>query len=320
MKKNTIVQAIAFSMALAASGASMADTQFYGAISYGNSVTTGDDEIPYSAFDVADVGDFAVISAPYGNSIYSDIKLGVRFGGNMFVELAGSQTRFDGSAIEGNGGTNVCNTAPTAGLITDCFDDATLNFDSKVKNLDLVFGWTFAPKATWKLEPYVGLREVKLNDDRNVKYLYNEFTGGFNDRIIDNTSFKKVGFLAGVRAEKDLGQVYLSGEFNYSYASGSRTRLIEDTEYQNATTTQFETATYSDDISVRQWNARVAVGHRFAVSENNKMSLSIGYKVGRLNGFDTTNTNSDEFAAGSLGTSNTSLSSRGFDVMLGWNF
>lgn len=319
MKKNTIVKAIAFSLALSASGASLAETQFYAAIGYGNSVTSGDEEIPFTAFDPANTGDYVAVNSEYGNSIYSDIKLGLRFGEKMFVELAGSRTRFDGSALIGNGGTNDCTIAPTAGLITDCFDDASLDFDSEVENLDLAFGWTFAPKETWKVEPYVGLRQVRLNDDRNVDYLY---TGGVSDAITDNTEFKKIGFLAGVRLEKDLGQVYFSADFNYSYASGSRTRYITDTEYTTpgGVTTDFEDAIYSDDISVRQWNARFAVGHRFAISENNKMSLSIGYKVGRLNGFDTTNTNSDEFAAGSLGRSNASLDSSGFDVVLGWNY
>lgn len=318
MKKNTLAKVITFSLALAASNASMAETQFYGAISYGNSVTSGDKDIPYTAFDETNTSNYEVLTAPYGNSIYSDLKLGVRFN-NMFVELAGSQTRFDGAAGDGNSGTNDCTIAPTAGLIDDCFDDATIDFDSKIKNLDLVVGWTFAPTDTWKVQPYVGLRRVDLQDNRDVDYLY---FGGVSDTITDDTSFKKTGFLAGLRVEKDLGQVYLSGEFNYSYASGSRTRFVTDTEYTTpgGVTTDFESDTFVQDISVRQWNARFAVGHRFAISENNKMSLSIGYKIGRLNGFDTTNTNSSEFAAGSLGTSNASLSSRGFDVMLGWNF
>ncbi len=319
MKRNTLVKIIACTLALAASGTTMADTQFYGAISYGNSVTTGDDDIPYTAFDENNTGDLEVLTAPYGNSIYSDIKLGVRFGKNMFVELAGSQTRFDGAAADGNGGTNDCTIEPTAGLITDCFDDATINFDSKIKNLDLIFGWTFKPTDTWSVQPYVGLRQVDLEDNRNVDYLY---FGGVSDTITDDTNFKKTGILVGLRAEKDFGEVFISSDFNYSYASGTRTRFVTDTEYTTpgGVTTDFQSDTFVQDISVRQWNLRFAVGHRFKVSENNDMSLSIGYKIGRLNGFDTSNTNSDQYPVGSLGSSNASLSSRGFDVILGWNF
>ena len=318
MKKKTLVQIISCTLALAASSASFADTQFYGAISYGNSVTSGDDEIPYTAFDATNTGNFEALNAPYGNSIYSDIKLGVRFN-NMFVELAGSQTDFNGSAADGNGGNNDCTIKPTAGLFINCFDDATINFDSKIKNLDLVVGWTFAPSDSWKVQPYIGLRHVDLRDNRNVDYLY---TVGVSDAITDDTNFKKTGLLAGLRVEKDLGQVYLSGDFNYSYANGTRTRFVTDTEYTTpgGVTTDFESQTLSQDISVRQWNARFAVGHRFKVSENNDLSMSIGYKIGRLNGFDTTNTNPDLFAFGSLGNNDSSLSSRGFDVTLGWNF
>ena len=318
MKKNTLIQAITCTLALAASGASMADTQFYAAIGYGNSVTSGDKDIPYTAFDATNTGNFEVLTAPYGNSIYSDVKLGVRFS-NMFVELAGSQTRFDGTAGDGNGGTNDCTIDPTAGLISDCFDDATIDFDSKIKNLDLVVGWTFAPTDSWKVQPYVGLRRVDLRDNRDVDYLYN---GGVSDAITDDTSFKKTGFIAGLRAEKDFGEVFFSTDINFSHASGTRTRFVTDTEYTTpgGVTTDFESDTFVQDISVRQWNVRLAVGHRFKVSENNDMSLSIGYKVGRLNGFDTTNTNSDSYPVGSLGNNDASLTSRGFDVMLGWNF
>ncbi len=348
MMKTTMAQLICGALALAASSASMAGNQFYGAISYGEATTNGDDTINYALFDATCTDDYRPLGGEFGNSGVAKLKLGMRFENKMFLELAGDRVRFDGTAFGGNGGTNDCTIAPSAGLIEDCFDDATLAFDSEVKNTDLVFGWGFNPSESWSLQPYIGLRRVDAQDSRVVEYLYDQTTGGFNDFITDSSQFKKTGFIAGLRAEKTFGQWFYSGDFSYSRASGTRTRSITDIEYtvdgggegegdavsafnttkaipDGADITDTETSITRDNIAVRQWNARFAFGHRFKMSENNHLSMSIGYNLGSVNGFDTRDTNPNvaedtDFIPGSLGSKNAELKSRGFDLTIGWNF
>jgi hypothetical protein len=354
MKRNTISQVLGCALALGTSGAAMAGPEFYGAITYGEAVTSGDDTINYALFDSADTGDFSPLGTRYGNSELAGLKLGLRFDSKLFVELSGNEKNFDGTGFGGNGGTNDCTLAPSAGLISDCFDDAAINFDSKVRSTDLIVGWSFAPSDSWTLQPYAGLRRVEIEDKREIDYLYNQLTGGANDFIVDNSSFKKTGFVIGLRAEKDFGQFFISGDMAYSYASGTRVRSIIDTEYSfddedegdvgssalsaksalrhgsikaipaDAPITDTETSTLREDISVTQWNARFAVGHRFQIAGDNKLSISIGYSLGSVNGFDTRDTNSDVvdegFTQGSLGERNAKLRSRGADFTLGWNF
>jgi hypothetical protein len=347
MKKNNLTQILSAALALGMSGAAMAAPQFYGAITYGESDTNGDDTINYALFDSANTGDFSPLGTGYGNSELASLKLGLRFGKNMFVELGSARTQFDGAASGGNGGTNDCNLSPSAGLIEDCFDDAAIAFDSEVKSIDLVFGWNFAPGEGWTLQPYVGLRQIEVEDNRQIDYLYNQLTDGFNDFIVDNSRFKKTGFVVGVRSEKNFGQFFFSGDFVYSYASGSRNRTIVDTEYSfddedeessavllrtlgsksippDAPITDIATLTTRDDISVTQWKARVAVGRRFKITGNNNLNMSIGYNLGSVNGFDTRDTNTSVeasgFTQGSLGDANARLKSRGFDMTIGWNF
>ena len=93
---------------------------------------------------------------------------------------------------------------------------------------------------------------------------------------------------------------------------------------EGAPVTDTETLVTRDDISVSQWQARFAIGHRFKVSANNKLTLSLGYTLGSVNGFDTRDTNSDVedegFTQGSLGNRNAKLKPSGFDLTLGWNF
>ncbi len=350
MKKNTITQIISCALALGMSGASMAGPQFYGAITYGAATTSGDDTINYALFDSSNNDDFSPLGTQYGNSELAGVKLGLRFDSKLFLELSGKQQNFDGSGFGGNGGNNDCTIVPSAGLISDCYDDATINFDSEAKSTDLIVGWSFAPRDSWTLQPYAGLRRVEIKDERKIDYLYNQLTGGFNASVVDNSSFKKTGFIVGLRSEKDFGQFFLSSDFNYSYASGTRVRSIVDTEYRfggggdgdssvitlkssrgsikaippGATVTDTETTTLRDDISVIQWNARFAVGHRFNIGGDNKLSMSIGYNLGSVNGFDTRDTNSDVvdegFAQGSLGDRNAKLRTRGADFTVGWNF
>lgn len=349
MKKNTITQIISCALAVGMSGAAMAGPQFYGAITYGAATTSGDDTINYALFDSSNTESFSPIGTRYGNSELAGIKLGLRFDSKLFLELSGSQKNFDGAGFGGNGGTEDCTITPSAGLIEDCFDDAAIAFDSEVRSTDLIVGWSFAPSDAWTLQPYAGLRRVEIQDKREIDYLYEQLTGGLNNFIVDNTSFKKTGFVIGLRTERDFGQFYLSGDLAYSYASGTRVRSIVDTEYRfgggsietsvplssgrrgsikaippNAPITDIETSTSREDISVTQWNARFAVGHRFKIAGDNKLSMSIGYNLGSVNGFDTRDTNPDVvdegFTQGSLGDSNAKLRTRGADFTIGWNF
>jgi hypothetical protein len=351
MKVNAISQVLSCALALGASGTAMAGPEFYGAITYGEAVTSDDDTINYALFDSANNDSFKPIGTQYGNSELAALKLGLRFDSKLFLELSGKQQNFDGAGFGGNGGTNDCTIEPSAGLISDCFDDATISFDSKVRSTDLIVGWSFAPSDGWTLQPYVGLRRVEIQDKREIDYLYNQLTGGTNDFIVDNSSFKKTGFVIGLRTEKDFGQFFLSSDLTYSYANGARLRSIVDTEYSfnvddegssavstkssdrrslikaipaNAPITDTETSTSREDISVIQWNARFAVGHRFQIAGNNKLSISIGYTLGSVSGFDTRDTNPDVegqgFAQGSLGDRNAKLKTSGADFTLGWNF
>ncbi len=344
MKKNTITQIISCALAMGMSGASMAGPQFYGAFTYGAATTRGDDTINYALFDSADNDNFSPLGTQYGNSELAGVKLGLRFDSKLFLELSGKQQNFDGNGFGGNGGNNDCTIVPTAGLISDCYDDAAISFDSEAKSTDLIVGWSFAPRESWTLQPYAGLRQVEIKDERKVDYLYDQLTGGFNAFVVDNSRFKKTGFVVGLRSEKDFGQFFLSSDLNYSYASGTRVRSIVDTEYtfgndggdvtsagsalkaipSGSTVTETQTTTLREDISVIQWNARFAVGHRFNIGGDNKLSMSIGYSLGSLNGFDTRDTNSDVvdegFAQGSLGDRNAKLRTRGADFTLGWNF
>lgn len=330
----------------------MAGPQFYGAMTYGAATTGGDDTINYALFDSADNGNYSPIGTRYGNSDLAGLKLGLRFDSKLFVELSGKQQNFDGAASGGNGGNNDCTIQPSAGLISDCFDDAAISFDSEVRSTDLIVGWSFAPSDSWTLQPYAGLRRVEIKDEREIDYLYDQLTGGFNDFIVDNSSFKKTGFVVGLRTERDFGQFYVSGDFTYSYANGTRVRSIVDTEYSfdegddedssvislkssgsrgsikaipsDAPITDTESITLREDISVTQWNARFAVGHRFKIGGDNTLSMSIGYSMGSVNGFDTRDTNSDVvdegFAQGSLGDRNAKLRTSGADFTIGWNF
>ena len=345
MQKNIIARLIASALALGACGSALAGPSFYGAISYGQAVSSGDDTINYALFDSTDTGNFSPLGTDYGNSRMAGLKLGMRFENHLFLELAGSEMKFDGAAAGGNGGTNDCTIAPSAGLIDDCFDDASIAFDSKIQNTDLVVGWTFSPTENWKLEPYAGLRRVKLNDNRVVDYTYDQLSGGFNDFITDSTSFNKTGAIAGLRVQRDFGQLFFSADLNYSHASGTRSRLITDTEYRvgggdgevssagisikaipsGATVTDSEQVLVNENVSVNQWKARFAVGHQFKLSENNTFSISIGYNLGRASGFDTRDTNpavesETNFALGSLGNQNASLKTSGADFTMGWNF
>lgn len=349
MKKNAIAKFIGCALAMGISGTAMAGPQFYAAINYGESTTSGDDTINYALFDSANTGSYSPLGTQYGNSEIAGLQLGLRFDNKMFVELSGSRMQFDGADFGGNGGTNDCTIQPSAGLISDCFDDAAIGFESEVKSTDLIVGWSFAPNEFWTLQPYAGLRRVEIEDNRAVDYLYDQLTGGFNDFIVDNSSFKKTGFVLGLRTERDFGQFFVSTDFTYSYASGTRVRTITDTEYSfdaddeedaillpaslgrsfkaipdGAPVTDTETLVTRDDISVSQWRARFAIGHRFKVSANNKLTLSLGYTLGSVNGFDTRDTNSDVedegFTQGSLGNRNAKLKPSGFDLTLGWNF
>ena len=150
----------------------MAGPQFYGAISYGESTTGGDDTINYALFDSANTGDYSPLGTQYGNSENAKVQLGLRFDNKIFVELSGSRMQFDGADFGGNGGNNDCTIQPSAGLISDCFDDAAIGFESEVKSTDLIVGWTFAPNEFWTLQPYAGLRRVEIRTAIALSIIY----------------------------------------------------------------------------------------------------------------------------------------------------
>ena len=79
MKKHAIAKFIGCALAMGISGTAMAGPQFYAAINYGESTTSGDDTINYALFDSANTGSYSPLGTQYGNSEIAGLQLGLRF-------------------------------------------------------------------------------------------------------------------------------------------------------------------------------------------------------------------------------------------------
>lgn len=297
--------------------------EFYGSMDYGVANTSGDDVINYALYDKTQSGNpFLPIGTQYGDSQSTALKLGFRLESPLFFEVSASQSKFQGVAADGNGASTACSLGSVMGLLDICHDDAKIAFTSKVENVDLVGGWEFSPDDKWKLRPFSGVRFNRLVDYRTVDYI---MLLGASSTISDKTKFDNLGLIAGLTVDRDFSVFFLSTEFNYSYNVGKRTRSISEVVYTNEGTPYWVVSDKSSEhLAVKQWKARFSIGRRFEVSENSKLRISFGYTINVFNGFDTRDTNeavgTTGYEPGSLGNGNARLTSRGADVMIGWNY
>ncbi len=295
-----------------------AESPFYGSVSYGsqsesrNSINNSEHLDTYS-------------STPHGAGQSIDLMLGLRFGKdkNMFLELSGNKlllnetisqrgfTRIDACiALEGV----VCTPHPCIALVgVICPYSSESKQNSDVENIDLVLGWNIQSKNNWVLQPYFGARYASLGDSQIKEpriespvrhYLY-------------ELNFDSVGVVAGLKARKNIGHWFYTGEVSASAVSGTRT-LRDSITYNEEYRIAWRSDVFlNDEVSVKQWQAKIAFGRHLAISESANLDLSLGYRIGGIKGFDEGDLNANSF----FGQRDAfEVRPKGFDLKVAWGF
>lgn len=285
MKKNTQFILLLVSSVLT-SGAVFAESDFYGSVGYG-SQSASREQLNYAT----SLGRYS--STSYGSGQSVDLMLGMQFGANenVFVELSSNKLLLDKIVSDFSRFEPVACPA-VVGVICPQYTNSTLN--RKVGNIDLVVGWNFKPKEDWLLRPYLGARQLSLGNFQINQY--DAPLGGNQLSSYDtyDTRFKSIGLIAGLEIQKNAGQWSYVGDVSFSGVKGTSAIKFSN-NYGNT----FSPAVTKQEISINQWQTRVAIGRQFQVSENADLSVSLGYRIA---------------------SNNVRIKPKGFDVTIGWDF
>lgn len=275
------------------SDAAFAESHFYGSVGYG-SQSASREQLNTSSFIYS--------STPYGAGRSVDLMLGMQFGSNenMFLELSSNRLLVDETISKSTQFVPVfC--PQVIGVICPPFLRATSikKFNSEARNIDLVFGWNFKPKEEWLLRPYLGARQLSLG--------INEYD--VNRGMSSDIKFNNTGLIAGLKIQKNTGQWFYMGDLSLSGVNGTRTRI-----FSSDSVGAFLPAATKQEANVNQWQTKVAIGRKFQVSENAGVNVSLGYRIGSVNGF-----NESDYGA-FLSGKKLQIKPKGFDVTIGWHF
>lgn len=73
----------------------------------------------------------------------------------------------------------------------------------------------------------------------------------------------------------------------------------------------------NDEVSVKQWQTKIAFGRHLAISESANLDLNLGYRIGGIKGFDEGDLNANSFFEQ---RDPFEVRPKGFDLKVAWGF
>lgn len=289
----------------------------YGGLEAARVDSTGD-RLPYGALDTpGEAEGYVADHIGYGDGHRVGAHLGYAFENKLFVELAYSRSDTDNRRRLGENPLIdedlECQVSPVQGTVGDCYNQAVAGLDFRDESLQLVLGRDFQPFERTTLSPYVGVRRIRYDDQREIEYNYNNFgsaVSGYEIAMAERIRFDDTGWVAGMRWEQQFAPLFLRVDLAFAAASGDRER--DRLEIRTLADAPFDEVIFSgsEGVTVRHRDVMVALGRDFAVG-GNTMTVMLGYRQRQVDGLDTRNTNDDSFAVGELGRRDAAVESNG---------
>ena len=297
MKKKTYFTSLMLASLTIASQSVLADNGFEFSLWGGRLSADGSGDIPYAR--ETSTAPNRIIDQDLGRGMAFGIALGVNMSNNWVVDLGyvNYHSKEKGHYDTNPAVVNSCTLRPVQGLQSDCYDNAGIKNDSKLKNFDAANGKRFVMEKA-NIVAYGGLRYLKFNQNIDVAYHYTRppSTPGFEEFPDRDLSYSGIGPRIGAKFNAPLGNsgFFVKGDLGLAkMLTGERKQKIVAPRTNAGVLISTLTASDEDSMRPLTLDASLQLGYNLSQAAQ----ISLGWRYSRVNDIlDTRDTNSPAVA------------------------
>lgn len=262
---------------------------------WGANLTADSDKIPY----VFDNNNGAVIGSDLGDGTafgldFSTDIMGLTLGIGFASSNPTASGAFDSNPLV----SNDCNVNPVQGVVSDCYDNATIDIDTTAQTVALTVGKSFA--LGWgNVTPYGGIRQLTF--EQTIKGAYN-FPGGYETTWKRDVDFSGFGPWLGVKLNVPVGAsgFFFDGDLAFAQImTGERDQKVNEVRTLNGVFNASYSASENQDVDPTTIDLTLMAGYKVGTN----VTLGLGYRYQKITGvIDSHETNQGAYIPGYGGT------------------